>query len=320
MGAELGRNQAARWDGFCDDLRLVAAVAARGDTSDLIHAIVDRVGLGGSAQALDSGRRNAARSAHLDDLVAIQRAASLQPDPAEFIGWLRTSVERRPSPDGVTLSSVHRVKGMEWPLVVVFGADRGAMPHDLAEDLEEERRVFHVALTRASRAAVVLADEGRPSRFLDELDGSAPRQPGAAAQPARSVLITLPEVGDRVRLWGGLEGRVVAVGGDHLDVALDGGGTTTAGPADVVRVTRSDRGESPGDPALVEALKTWRRETAQRLNVPAYVVLHDKTIDGIAASKPQTETALLAISGIGPAKLDAYGDDILAVVAAAEPG
>ncbi len=318
LGGELGRKQADRWDGFCDDVRLVAGVAARGDTAALMCAIVDRVGLGGSAQALDSGRGNAARSAHLDDLVAMQRAARLQPDPAEFVSWLRKRVDRRPSPDGVTLSSVHRVKGMEWPFVVVFGVDRGAMPHDLAEDVEEERRVFHVALTRASRQAVVLADDERPSPFLDELDGSAPKRPVTPdpAQAARRSLISMPAPGDRVRLWGGLEGVVALVESERIEVTLDGGGTTSAGPADVVRVARRAAAE-PGDPVLVEALKAWRREAARRLGVPAYVVLHDKTIDAIAVERPESERALLAISGIGPAKLDAYGDDILGVVAGA---
>ena len=80
-------------------------------------------------------------------------------------------------PDAVTLSSIHRVKGREWSRVVVFGADRGAMPHDLSRDVEEERRVFHVAITRAVDEAVVMADRSRPSRFLAELDGSAPQRP-----------------------------------------------------------------------------------------------------------------------------------------------
>ena len=130
----------------------------------------------------------------------------------------------------------------------------------------------------------------------------------------------MPQPGDRVRLWGGLEGTVAGVDGERIEVSLAGGGTTSVGPADVVRHVRNAAATEPGDPALTAALKSWRRDTAQRLGLPAYVVLHDKTIDAIASALPQSEQALLAVTGIGPAKLDAYGDDILAVVAAAADG
>lgn len=48
--------------------------------------------------------------------------------------------------------------------------------------------------------------------------------------------------------------------------------------------------------------------------MPAYVVLSDKHLDGIAARLPTTLDALRACPGIGPAKLDSYGDEILAVL------
>ncbi len=320
LGADLGRKQRDRWEQFCRDVRTVASVAAGKDSASLVRTIVRQVGLGGSAQALDSGRRTAARSAHFDDLVAIERAAALQPDPGELVRWLRARVSHRSQPGGITLSSVHRVKGMEWSHVIVFGADRGAMPHDLAEDIEEERRVFHVALTRAARHVVVMADAERPSPFLGELDGTAPRREPATVVRGtpQQELITMPGVGDTVRLWGGIEGAVIAVDGAHMTVRLDTGAEVAAGPTDVVRVTAA-AAAGAGDPAIAEALRSWRRETSRRLGVPAYVVLHDKTIEAIAAALPTTEQALLRITGIGPAKLDAYGDDVLAIVAGA-PG
>ena len=142
----LDGKQATRWEQFCDDVETVAGRAAAANAPRLIGSIVDEIGLGTSARSLDSGRSNAARSGHLDDLVAIQRAAALHPELDDFIGWLRNVTDHPLAETGVTLSSVHRVKGMEWPRVVVFGADRGSLPHDLADDLEEERRIFHVAL------------------------------------------------------------------------------------------------------------------------------------------------------------------------------
>jgi ATP-dependent DNA helicase RecQ len=70
----------------------------------------------------------------------------------------------------------------------------------------------------------------------------------------------------------------------------------------------------PVDDSLGEALREWRRAEARRRAVPAYVVLHDKTLDALAAHRPTTADALSGIPGIGPAKLAAYGDALLAVL------
>ena len=53
--------------------------------------------------------------------------------------------------------------------------------------------------------------------------------------------------------------------------------------------------------------------------MPAYVVASDETLASIAAARPTTLTALERVKGIGPAKLDRYGADIVAIVAAAPP-
>jgi ATP-dependent DNA helicase RecQ len=70
------------------------------------------------------------------------------------------------------------------------------------------------------------------------------------------------------------------------------------------------------DPGLHAALKAWRSEIARKRGVPAYVVLHDSTIDGIAASHPTTLTELRGIAGIGDKKLEHYGDELIALVKA----
>ena len=87
--------------------------------------------------------------------------------------------------------------------------------------------------------------------------------------------------------------------------------------------TKSRRGDiAPGvagqsgaaSPALVSALRAWRSEVARKRGVPAYVVLHDATIDGIAASRPATLGELRNIPGIGDKKLEHYGDELIALV------
>ncbi|MDQ3858540.1 MAG: HRDC domain-containing protein, partial [Actinomycetota bacterium] len=64
------------------------------------------------------------------------------------------------------------------------------------------------------------------------------------------------------------------------------------------------------------ALRRWRRERALADGVPAFIVLHDRTLAAIAARKPASRAELAGISGIGPAKLERYGDDLLRALAA----
>jgi len=68
------------------------------------------------------------------------------------------------------------------------------------------------------------------------------------------------------------------------------------------------------DPVVVEALRAWRLERARRDGVPAYVVGHNKTLEAIAEAMPASEVELLAISGMGSTRVQAYGDEIIAVL------
>jgi len=65
------------------------------------------------------------------------------------------------------------------------------------------------------------------------------------------------------------------------------------------------------------ALKQWRASTASQLGVPAYVVLHDATVEAICRSRPATIEELLDVPGIGERKAQRFGAKILAVVAGA---
>jgi superfamily II DNA helicase RecQ len=65
---------------------------------------------------------------------------------------------------------------------------------------------------------------------------------------------------------------------------------------------------------LFERLRDWRRKRAQADGVPAYVVFHDRTLQEIADRKCKDWADLAAVSGVGPAKLERYADEILAIV------
>jgi DNA helicase-2/ATP-dependent DNA helicase PcrA len=114
------------------------------------------------------------------------RAAYKFPSVAELLDYVDTTIEaskeqrkgNEPSPNKVTLTTLHRSKGLGWPVVFVIGANEDILPHARAEELEEERRLFYVGCTRAMDALHVscvaeaaIGNQVRglaPSRFLDE--------------------------------------------------------------------------------------------------------------------------------------------------------
>jgi len=76
---------------------------------------------------------------------------------------------------------------------------------------------------------------------------------------------------------------------------------------------------STADSTLFEALRTARAEIAKQRKVPPYVIAHDATLQGIARARPTTDSALLAVAGMGPYRVETYGEAFLDVVRRASP-
>jgi RecQ family ATP-dependent DNA helicase len=70
--------------------------------------------------------------------------------------------------------------------------------------------------------------------------------------------------------------------------------------------------------ALAVRLRAWRAAEAKRLGVPAYLVLHDRSLTALAHQRPRNPNQLLAVDGIGPAKAEKFGEAILGLCAASE--
>ena len=62
------------------------------------------------------------------------------------------------------------------------------------------------------------------------------------------------------------------------------------------------------------ALKQWRLDTAREAQIPPFMIFTDATLLSVVEAMPASENELLDISGIGPAKLEQYGDDLLDVL------
>jgi DNA helicase II / ATP-dependent DNA helicase PcrA len=332
---------------YASDLDTVVRGCTRSSLAAL-KAIRLEVGLGETMDVLDSSRSEADRSTHTDDLAALESVAALHPDVTTFEQWLREALTRTAGQEPlVLLSTIHRIKGREWDHVIVFDASRGLFPHRLGNDEEGERRVFHVALTRARRQVVALADVDAPSIFLSELDGTrvrpAPentegRRGGASerktngnsragrgttkGKPSRVfaevALPTVEAVPGLVVDDRGTVGTIVEVtekeailstGTVRLkvalgtDVRLEGRTVTLVAPGTA----------APGAEAE-KALRAWRSALASQEAVPAYVILKDAELAGIAVRDPATLSELADCRGMGQIRLERWGDEILAVL------
>jgi ATP-dependent DNA helicase UvrD/PcrA len=190
----------------------------------------------------------------------------------------RSAVEAAGAPTGVELLTYHRAKGLEWDAVFLPALEEGTLPIRQATEpaeLAEERRLLYVGITRARRHLWL---------------SWANRRTGATGREGRR---------SRSRF---LDGLVPApVGRPRVAV----GETASARPP---RVDPSER--SP----LSNALRAWRTERARADEVAAFIVFHDTTIEAIAARRPTSIAELRRVPGVGPTKLDRYGEEILAVV------
>ena len=322
---------------FAADLERLSRRAQRSTTPEILEAIRTELGLDQSLAALDAGKQGRNASAHSDDLRALVALGHLHPEADTFLVWLHDALGRRSEPGGVSLATVHKVKGLEWPHVIVHDASGGVIPHRLSTDVEEERRVFHVAITRATTTLAITSERDNPSLFLDELaapGAPVPVEPRAEgpATTAGSRREGIPaSVGLRV-LWGGYDsvvtgvhegGVTVSIGSSSMSIpfgsslSVDGQRTVLSPPSSLPSPSSRARASAPSDPndaAAFDALKAWRLERSRTDGVPAYVVADNKTLEAIASAMPADDQALLAVPGIGPTKLELYGEEILAVL------
>ena len=261
-------------DGLTDDIEALIRAAPRSTSRQLLKIVKDRVGLGQAMGLLDA---SSAAGSHLDDLEALEQVADLHPDPTGFEPWLRSVLSMPSDAAGVTLSTIHRVKGREWPMVALFGVSDGILPHRLADDIEEERRVLHVGITRARVQALVLTDTSRPSPFLAELDGRAPQNKAAPKRTGITANAT----------------------------------STTKSPSTGSAMAKP---VFAGDVTVLEALRSWRTQRAKADKVPPYVILHDRHLQALAEAQPKTLRELATIDGMGPTRLERYADELLALL------
>lgn len=240
-----------------------------------------------------------------EEVAAVEPEAGL----ARFVAELdaRAQAQHPPTVQGVTLSSLHAAKGLEWGAVFLVGLCDGTVPIQHAEDdpaaIEEERRLLYVGVTRAREYlhlswSLARSPGGRAhrrrSRFLHALVPD--EHPASLARTsARERTLARP----RCRVCGGVLNGAVAL-----------------------KLRRCDNCPADLDRELYARLRDWRSDQAEAQRVPAFVVFTDATLTAIAEQRPADIAALVAIPGIGAAKLQRYGAEVIELVrgTAASPG
>lgn len=212
----------------------------------------------------------------------------------EASAWLqeRASWQASPVADGVTLATLHAAKGLEWGSVAIVGVREGMIPFVLSQEepaLSEERRLLYVGFTRAKRALRIswAAARGNAtrSRFIaDQVSGPISTRPAPKAKTSTS------------------RSRTCRVCGGHLHTAAER------------KLSRHETCEVNYDESLFEALRAWRKQTAEEASVPAFVVFTDATLQAIAEAEPTTTAQLLKLPGIGQTKATRYGAGALGVI------
>jgi len=257
---------------------------------DIRAAVAETAVAEEGGETADEAERQRNREALLQ--LAVDHAASFPTATGwDFANWLKASAAKEGldlGANAVDVLTFHAAKGLEWRIVHLAGIESGYVPIAQANGpaaLSEERRLLHVGITRAKDKVLITWATKRTfgertakrsrSPYLDHVDGT-----------------DLAPV---------------------LELASDTETVNERGKRHLSSIRSSYEDSEPDSPLYIE-LKQWRSETAKEQGVPAYIVFNNRTLAAIAAQHPTTHDELLEVSGIGPAKVERYGDELLDLI------
>lgn len=237
----------------------------------------------------------------------VEAAASEGSSEALSLAAVSAELDRRaeaqhvPTAQGVTVSTLHSAKGLEWDAVALLGIHEGSLPFVLAtspEQVSEEQRLLYVGVTRARRLLRVSWSRTRngngqarkPSRFLQSVLPDSLRAPAngqRAARRSRHSALSMHCRSCGRSLTEAAERKI----GRHLDC-----------PATY-------------DERTMALLREWRRQEAADQKLPAYCIFTDATLIAIAEGRPRSTADLIKVQGLGRTKADKYGEHLLAIIA-----
>ncbi len=180
--------------------------------------------------------------------------------------------------DEVTLATVHSIKGLEADTVFVVGCNGLSFPCKTSEHpVMELAKIYDYDKEEEERRLFYVAMSRSKTRLCLTYSGKATR-----FVTDKMMNILKPENAKSKPLL------------KNLDAPL-------------TRIQNAKNTEVN----LMAKLKEWRAKLAREYNLPAYIIMHDKTIIEIIENNPSTIEELGRVKGVGPAKLEKYGNDIL---------
>ena len=272
------------------DIKIVISELTNSN-SPLIQKINDLDTTSGEGPSTSGGDETTTDTERTVALAELRRLAEeyLALDPAaksnSFVLWLKSQSQNlyEINDDAVEISTFHRSKGLEWPVVHVAGLEQGLVPIAHAKDsnaVAEERRLLYVALTRAKdRILCSWADNRHFSGNKRKRDPSP---------------------------WLFNIERAI----QNLDKPLTQKEQINKVKSARRKKTKNDLPETQ----QVRKLKEWRLSVSRASDVPAFVIFNDETLLDLVEVQPSNLEELLKIKGIGPVKAERYGKEILELV------
>ncbi len=294
-------------------------VRRRGTTRFLDDPVVERVlvdierSAGSDGQLFEAALRDAVAAESDPEAPALrvlrelgEEFAALEGDDAgapgfrEFVAASVRDEDPVGSVDAGDVLTFHRAKGLEWPVVFVTGVEDGFVPiaHAATDAARtEERRLLHVAFTRAERRLHVSWARRRSFR-------------GASGSTTSDRELSPFLVG------------VAPYLDDHAPVErrshpeTEHGRTALQEAASRLRESDPDTssGLRPPPEPLLEALHAWRDRRARAAGVPPAAVLDDATLRAVSARRPREPDDLVDLPGLGASRVARYGSEIVGLV------
>lgn len=156
---------------FVEMLEEVSRLALSGRLKRALQLVIDRLDYYDYLEGVDP---SGSRRENVEELLSIaEEAEKLSMDLESFLerASLTSSLDEK-TDTPVILSTLHAAKGLEFPTVIIASVDRDFIPHRKslsADELEEERRLFYVGMTRAKKMLFLSTSTPFPSPFLEEI-------------------------------------------------------------------------------------------------------------------------------------------------------
>jgi DNA helicase IV len=211
----------------------------------------------------------------------------------------------------VQARTIHSSKGLEAKVVIIVGLKEGmgGFPNVWEDDqifqiikktnydrlMEEERRLFYVALTRAKDELFLISEQGNESIFINEI-------PGKFVDRDNFLILKIQKP------------KKFNCSGCSLEISEEYSYCPYCGFKILIDNPNKESLNNFDKEKLVNIFKKWRMDLSKEKNVPPYVIMHDKTIINLLEIMPSNKEDLLKVDGIGKSKVKKYGDKILEII------